>query len=107
MTGWTLEYIWHLPVSHIWAFVHNWHKRPPLHRLFAMFVGYGGEESSSAPPQKKGFEITPGMLQAFGGRNRQVCRQSQLPRHMQKTLDEFHSTPAYRSWREKMKKPAK
>jgi hypothetical protein len=108
VTGWTLEYIERLPLSRIWAFVRNWHKNPPTHRLLALFFDYGkgsGEQRADSTPtsSQNVFEITPKMTQAFGT----PCRESSLHPRIRKSVEEFQSTPAYLAWRAKMKKPPK
>lgn len=104
MTGWSLEYIDRLSLTRAWAFLSNWQKHPPLHRLFAMFVGYGKDnaEAAGTASPKKSFEITPNMLQAFGGPSRQVCRQSSLHPRIKKSVEEFQATEAYKNWRSKL-----
>ena len=70
-----------------------------------MFVGYGHGESS-APAQKGNFQVTPMMMEAFGGRSRQFCRQSQLDPRVRKKVEPFQSTPAaqefLKNWRSKV-----
>lgn len=81
-----------------------WHKHPPLHRLFSMFVGYGQGEASQS--KSNSFQITPGMMEAFGGKTRQFCRQSQLDPRVRKKVEPFQATPAYqefmKNWRSKV-----
>lgn len=82
-----------------------------MHRLFAMFVGYGQGESS-APAKDKGFNISAMDLAVIsGGRQRQACRQSQLDSRTQKRVLEFQSTPAYqefrKNWRSKLAEKVK
>lgn len=100
MTGWTLDIIDRLPLPRVWAFLRNWKLHPPMHRLFALFLEY--EKGEAAPAKKSGLQITPAMLQAFGGQTGQVCRQSQLHPRIRRSVEEFQATPAYKNWRAKL-----
>jgi len=105
---WTFEEIARLPLPRLWAIYRLWGKRPPTHRLLAMFFGYGeGQQAQGSKPAPAAtqnvFEITPKMVQAFGN----PCRESSLHPRIRKSVEEFQSTPAYLEWRAKMKKPAK
>lgn len=96
-----------LPLNRIWGFLRNWQKNPPLHRLAAIFLEYGkGSGDAVTPATRQGFEVTPAMMDAFGGRNRRMCRQAQLDARTRKHVEEFQSTPAYqefrKNWRSKL-----
>lgn len=102
---WTYDQIERLPLPRLWGILELWGKRPPTHRLLAMFFGYGEKQAtaSAAAPSQNVIEITPKMVQAFGN----PCRESLLHPRIRKSVDEFQSTPAYLEWRAKMKKPPK
>jgi hypothetical protein len=102
---WSWDQIERLPLPRLWGMLELWAKRPPTHRLLAMFFGYGDKQgtASASTPAQQGFEITPKMTQAFGT----PCRESSLHPRIRKSVEEFQSTPAYLAWRAKMKKPPK
>lgn len=84
----------------------HWNKKPPTHRLLAMFLEYGEyskDGAQSAAPRSaggKGFDFSPTAMQAFG----RPCRQSELHPKVRKSVEQFQATPGYKAWREKLSK---